>query len=66
MVDQSAADRGGSARSSTPARRDGLAGIARTLREVFVRSRAPSLDLLNDHMLQDIGLSRADLQALSL
>ena len=68
MVDRHAAGCGGSARSNDPVRRGGLPAIARSILNVLgrdrMRTQAP--DPLSDHLLQDIGLNRADLQALWL
>lgn len=66
--DRRAADCGGSDQSSDVARPGGLVGFLRTLLPFTGRDRmrVNALDPLSDHLLQDIGMSRADVQALSL
>ena len=51
-----------------PSRRAGLSDLARSLFQFIglTRSRTDSIATLNDHLLQDIGLIRADVQALDL
>jgi uncharacterized protein YjiS (DUF1127 family) len=67
-LDRRAADCGGSSKADGSRRQAGFGGLLRSLLQLSGRDRfrAAAPDPLSDHLLQDIGLSRADLQALSL
>ncbi len=67
-LDCRAADCGGSSKSDEQTRRVSIGGVVRSILQPLVRerSRANAPDPLSDHLLQDIGLTRADLQALAL